>query len=92
MHIPAIVTGLIIVALGCAPVEPGVLNERIRENEILRVYQECLQQTAQFPAEQRQICRRWLRVWIAQWEWEKCVNDYNNLRDCGLRPEWEDVP
>lgn len=76
---------------GCASVTPGLLAERVRVNEIQRAYQECMQQPTRFPAERRQVCRRWVRVWSAQWEWEKCSNDTENFRECGLRPEWNDV-
>ena len=92
MGMHKIVISLLVLMLGCASVEPGLLDETIRVNTIRRAYQECMQQTARFPAEQRRVCRRWVRVWIAQWEWEECSNDLDNFRDCGLRPEWNDVP
>ena len=78
--------------VGCASVGPGVLDDTIHRNEIHRAYQQCMQQPAQSPAERRQVCRRWVRVWIAQWEWEKCSNDLERIRECGRRPEWNDVP
>ncbi len=85
-----IIIGLILLALGCATVAPGILTQTIRKNDDQRAYQACVQQRARNTADLRRYCLRMSRLRWANWAWEDCMND--GMQVCGPRPTLTDIP